>query len=294
MMKLEISGHSTAMYSTFWFIEPLGILFDCGDGAASFLGQRGRKVKHVICSHPDRDHLGGLFQFLQLNCHKGGPTVFYPKDSGSFPAIENFLNKFDSHISDHVNWRGLADGDRIELKPNYFLECYANRHVPHPEGSSGVDKSLSYSLIAERKKLKPELLGLSGPEIGALREEKGDDHIRNTVVETIMTYSGDTPLEPAEFWRNPKVLIHEATFLCRETAASRGQDVRHSVLDDVIEMATKIESLQQLVLGHFSCRYGKEEIADAITHSIAKHGLKIPVAWVAPGESSRKLVSIEL
>lgn len=61
---MKISGYSTALYSTFFFLEELGILFDCGDGAAAMLLGKSRKVKHIFISHADRDHLGGLLQFI--------------------------------------------------------------------------------------------------------------------------------------------------------------------------------------------------------------------------------------
>lgn len=289
-MNLEISGHSTALYSTYWLIEPLGLLFDCGDGAAAFLQQKGRKVKYIFCSHPDRDHLAGLLQFLQVNSRSGYPKIVYPVGSGSFPALHEFTEQFDPHKAGNCEWIGVSAGSQIEVKPNWVVECYANKHLPHHDGDAS-DKSLSYSLVNHRKKLKPEFSDLSGPEIGALCKEKGDDYIRETITETALTYSADTPIEPPEFWRDPKILIHEATFLSRETAASRNQEARHSVLDEVIAMAAKMPGLEQLVLGHFSCRYHKEGITEAIIESAQKHGIEIPVYAVCPGESRWKLFS---
>ncbi|MFT6399748.1 MAG: ribonuclease Z [Bradymonadia bacterium] len=44
MNPLTITAYSTALYSTWIFVDELGILFDCGDGAAAGLLQKGRKV----------------------------------------------------------------------------------------------------------------------------------------------------------------------------------------------------------------------------------------------------------
>ena len=47
-MKLTITGFSTALFSTWYFIEELGLLFDCGDGASAGLLQKTRKIKHIF------------------------------------------------------------------------------------------------------------------------------------------------------------------------------------------------------------------------------------------------------
>ncbi len=39
-MNLTITGYSTALFSTWYFIEELGILFDVGDGITSILLQK--------------------------------------------------------------------------------------------------------------------------------------------------------------------------------------------------------------------------------------------------------------
>ena len=97
-MKLTISGYSTALFSTWYFVEELGLLFDCGDGVVSNLLQKSRKTDNIFITHADRDHLTGLLQFNQLNARAGFPVIHYPKDCGSFPALEEFSKKFDPHI----------------------------------------------------------------------------------------------------------------------------------------------------------------------------------------------------
>ena len=281
-MDLEISGQSTALYSTFWMVEPYGILFDCGDGAASFLLQKGRSIRMIICSHPDRDHLAGLLQFLQLNSYPGGPVVYYPEGCGSFPALRDFIAKFDSHAGG-CEWRPIRHGDRIQIRKNCFVECYRNQHFP--QGPEDLARSLSFSLVEQRRKLKPELKDLAGEEIARLRGEVGEEGISEVIDETQLTYTADTPAEPPAFWRDPRILIHEATFLSREEATSRDEQPQHSVLDDVLKMASQMENLEALIVGHFSTRYERSEIESALRQGIREHGLQIPVYPVFPGEA---------
>ncbi len=98
-MQLTITGYSTALFSTWYFVEEWGILFDAGDGLISALLQKSRKIDHVFISHADRDHLTGLLQFNQLNARPGYPIIHYPKDSGSFPVLGEFSRKFDPQVA---------------------------------------------------------------------------------------------------------------------------------------------------------------------------------------------------
>src|ERR1700754_3773644 len=97
-MQLTITGYSTALFATWYFVEEWGVLFDAGDGIISALLQKSRKVDHVFISHADRDHLTGLLQFNQLNARPGFPVMHYPKDAGSFPVLEEFSKRFDQQV----------------------------------------------------------------------------------------------------------------------------------------------------------------------------------------------------
>jgi ribonuclease BN (tRNA processing enzyme) len=137
--------------------------------------------------------------------------------------------------------------------------------------------------------LKPQYAELSGPEIKELHETLGREAATDEHVETLLVYSADTPNEPATRWGKPSVLIHEATFLDRETAESREQEARHSILPEVLSMAAEMQPAA-LVLTHFSTRYGREAIKDAIVaHATALH-LRFPVHAVLPGEISRDIL----
>lgn len=89
-------------------MEELNLLFDAGDGILSGLLQKSRKIKYVFVSHPDRDHLNGLPQFVQFNARENFLIIYYPKDSGSFPAMKSFLEKFDPHVSS-IQCNGVED-----------------------------------------------------------------------------------------------------------------------------------------------------------------------------------------
>jgi len=286
-MHLTITGYSTALFSTWYFIEEWGILFDAGEGLISALLQKSRKIDQVFITHADRDHITGLLQFLQLNARPGLPNIHYPKDSGSFPALETFSKKFDPHVARTV-WTPITEGDEIAITKDLFIRPLRNGHVPVDQH---IIKSLGYLVVQSRKKLRPEFAHLSGQELRQLAEQQGRDSFSMAVRENILGYSGDTPVEDGAKWDNTKILIHEATFLdSGEPVKNREHGNKHSTLEEVMEMVSSIH-IEQLILGHFSSRYSPEDIDRAIMDQCEKYAINIPVRRLLPGVTTHDLLS---
>lgn len=284
-MNLNITSYSTALFSTWFFIEELGLLFDAGDGVMSGLLQKSRKIKQVFITHADRDHLNGLPQFFQLNAREGYPKIYFPNDSGSFPALKSFLRKFDPHLTGS-EWIPIKENMEFNIKGNLFVVSIRNGHVVVEEP---LTKSLSYKVIERRRKLKEEFLHLSGKEIAAISKEKGKEFLTNEFEETILGYSGDTPVENFERWENTNTLIHESTFLTKEDGLKNHSN-KHSTLEEVMEMVASIK-IERLILSHFSSRYSQEEIDKAILKNCKKYKIKIPVYRILPGVLHRNILS---
>lgn len=285
-MNLTISGYSTALFSTWYFVEELGLLFDCGDGITSTLLQKSRKIDNVFISHADRDHRTGLLQFNQLNARQGFPIIHYPKDCGSFPAIKDFSSKFDPHVSGTV-WKPIIDKDKIWIRKDIYLEAIKNGHVACAEDTY---KSLGYRVVRVKQKLKPEFVSLPPMEIKRTIEELGKEATHTNVETILLSYSGDTPCENFEYWNGSNVLIHEATFLGGADSGIHAHGNKHSILEDVIAAVSKI-SLQKLILGHFSSRYSNEEIDRKIIECCKRHHINIPVYRLLPGQAAINICS---
>lgn len=286
-MQLTITGYSTALFSTWYFIEEWGILFDAGEGLMSALLQKSRKIDHVFISHADRDHITGLLQFNQLNARPGYPIMYYPKDAGSFPALEAFSKKFDPHVA-RTTWTPVTEGDEIPIAKDLLVKPVRNGHVPV---DAHIIKSLGYTVVQTRKKLKPEFAHLSGQELRQLADQQGRDSFSMELRVNLLAYSGDTPVEDGAKWDNTEILIHEATFLDNgEPVKTRDYGNKHSCLEEVIEMVSSLH-IGQLILGHFSSRYSPEEIDRAIKDLCEKYAINIPVRRVLPGETVHDLLN---
>lgn len=286
-MNLTITGYSTAMFSTWYFVEELDILFDAGDGISAGLLQKARKIEHAFISHADRDHLTGLHQFAQLNSREGGPKIYYPKDSGSFPALESFTKKFDSHVNGSI-WVPLRDRDKVEVKSNRFVQAIRNNHVAIERG---IHKSFGYKVVEVKHKLNEELLKLSPSEIKQAIETKGKAQTHTEINKLLLVYSGDTPCENFEEWKGAEVLIHEATFLGGdEDKHIQTHGNKHSRLDEVLDAVSQ-SGVQKLILGHFSSRYSAVTIDTKIKELCQLFKITIPVYRVLPGETGKNILN---
>jgi ribonuclease Z len=273
-MHLALTASSSALFSTWFFVEEFGVLFDAGDGVSAALKQRSRKVKHIFVTHADRDHVAGLLQLHQLNARDGMPVIYYPRDCGSFPALKAFVEKFDPQ-SGPAAWRGLVPGDVVELGGNISVKAGHSDHVP---GSANQVKALMFTLSRGKKVLKDEYKKFSASQIAELKRTLGQAALTVCAGNDLLGYSGDSPTLDPRAWGNVRLLIHECTFLKAETAKRP-----HSNLTAVLEAAKGL-SLEALVLAHFSARYSRDEIIGAIGQVAGSLGLSFPVYAVIPGE----------
>ncbi len=283
---INVTGYSTARYGTWYFLEQYNILFDAGDGVVANLRGKCGKVRHIFLSHADRDHLGGLIQLYQTIAQSDNlPKFYYPRDSGSFPALRDFLHKFDPHLL-HCEWVAVEGGMHVEVAKNLYVRVAENDHIAVAQGLSREQvKSLDFSLVETRRKLKKEFHKLSGQEIGQLRNDKGEEHITEVHEHVLFGYSGDAPSFDAERWQGAEVLVHEATFIAPDDS-SRG----HCELGDVIRSAAQLD-LKALILGHISARYKEEEIKSAIVEVAEAVSVRFPIYVVYPGETVEDILS---
>ena len=275
---VTLRGASTALFSTWYMAEQWGVMFDCGDGASAALMHKARKVRHLFLSHADRDHVAGLLAFQQLY---GGPrlTIYYPRDSGSFPALAKFCRAFDPWI-EGTRWQPVDEGEAISIGAGLSVRARENSHM---RGIRPGIRSLSYFVERSTRKLNPEFRALSGPEIATLRQTRGAGAITSEHRSIALAYSADTGVLDDGRYDGAEILIHEATFIDRnDSSADDPTRFRHSVLDDVLAMAAAARP-GHLVLGHFSGRYGPAQIADAVREGAARHGLTVPLSLVVPG-----------
>lgn len=284
MDRLTITGYSTALFSTWIFIEEMRLLFDAGDGVMAGLMHKSGKIRHVAMSHADRDHVYGLMQVNHHCAHRGLEALFYPAEAGFFKGMREACYRFDRETTDGFPWVPTRPGDAFDLTPELGLRVVESNHIPV------FGKSVGYIVTRKFRKLKAEYVGLDQAALEKIGRERGSSFLTEPREEPLLGFSGDTGVMHPNQWRGCRVLIHEATFLREEEMELEREGYQHSLLRDVLAMAQQAE-VGRLLLIHFSSRYKAAEIEAAIREYAHDLDLTMPVSIIAPGRISHNALA---
>jgi len=290
-------GHSKALYSTWIFYKPDHVLVDCGEGAATHLGNGGFAVERVLLTHGHIDHISGLPSLLWSRAAGMGDTqkplaIYHPRDDMFVADMQTYLERTASRLPFALRWISLEAGASFELtKPASADEpaqhaprrgrrvvTFATQHVPGR-------LTLGYKIVETRQRLKPEYAALSQEQIRARARAEGRDGVRALMEEyeaTLVAVGGDgLPLDPATV-QGCELLLHEATLL----DAKERKHQWHSTLDEAVWVAAAVGP-KALVLYHVSGRYQAGEIASAACRSAMHYGIRFPIWYLYRDRLSR-------
>lgn len=244
-----LEGRSRAGHETFFRIRDLGVALDIGR-CPDLLVPMG----HVFITHAHLDHAAGMAFWAGQRRLQGlrGGTLYVPAevadDVRALFAIQRRLadRDFDVEI------RGLAAGDEVRFGRSHVARAY---DAPHRVAAR------AYEFIEVRHHLREEFAGRE--DVGWLRRDgvQVDEEYRSP----LLFYTGDTDrgiFESTPELFKTEVLIVECSFV-KEGHQERAATYRHIHLDDIADYASRFEN-QLLVLSHFSRRYSRTEIRDAV------------------------------
>jgi ribonuclease Z len=244
--SFEIIGYSVAGEETVVAIPSLDVCFDVGRAPQQVI-----PINHVLLTHGHMDHSAGIAYYLsQRNfCGLKAGTAIVPANLAD--VIADLLRTWEKLDGQRIpaNIVPMKPGDEYEIKPGLFARSFATRHT------SG---SLGYTIIEKRKKLRPELLSMTGRQLVELKA-KGEaiDYI---VEMPLVSYFGDTSY--LDFWKNPsiaqsKVLIIECTFFVEEHT-ERAEAGRHMHVSELAGLIGKMQN-EQVIVTHLTQRTGAGE-----------------------------------
>ena len=132
---------------------------------------------------------------------------------------------------------------------------------------------MGYGLISIREKLKPELVGIPGPELVEMK--KRGEEIQYRVEVPLVVYLGDTTAgrvfdEPDV--QNAEILITECTFYDAEHKA-KAKAGRHLHVDQFAEIVPKLKN-KHIVLTHVSRRTSVRRAKHVLRKKIGDEAMK--------------------
>ena len=245
----SVRGISVGGVYTSLAVPELGIVFDAGASPRSSCA-----IDTILLSHGHADHIGALPAFLGIRALFGKtrpPRVVMPAEivedlTGALAALSR-LQRFPLEI-DAI---GMEPGDELTLHRDLRIRAVRTFH-PVP--------SLAYIVVRRISKLRPDLLGLTGPEIAARRRSGEDVAEHEDRLE--LAYATDTlasVLDHAPDLLAAKTLIMECTFLDERKTLEAARAGCHIHLNEVIERADQFAN-ERIVLMHFSQLYRPDEI----------------------------------
>ena len=264
---LTIAGFSISGLATYIQVPELDVCFDMGECPLSALS-----INHVFLTHAHGDHARCLPRHWQLRRMVGNdrpaayflPEVIRAGCEGWIRAEAAFEGVPDESVETPA-FHGLAGDDALLPLP-YRKDLRVRAFPVHHSVPS-----LGYTILAHKKKLKPEYRELPGAEIARLR--KSGTEVQVDVDDPLLTFIGDctgaTLLEQAHIWASPVVIL-EATFLDageQELAIAKAHT-------HVLEIAAALETLDErvacrhIVLKHFSMKYTREQVLALVAASI--------------------------
>jgi ribonuclease Z len=246
-------------------------LIDCGEGTQIQLRKNNIKIQrisHIFISHLHGDHylgLLGLLQTMHLLGRQTKLTLICPTELKDIIDLQNkhsqttIVYEIEYIFTDPKQAQTVWEDDKIEVKSfplRHRINCtgFLFKEKPHLKNIS-KEKLKEFDVhLSEINKLR---LGLDAVN------EKGKLIANDKVTlpaqpQRSYAYCSDTNYyeDIIEHIKGVDLLYHEATFL--EAELERAKKTFHSTAKQAAAIALKAE-VKQLLLGHFSARYGNTD-----------------------------------
>jgi ribonuclease Z len=253
---LTIEGYSRAAVQTYWRVPELKIGFDLGAQPWSFMA-----TSTWFVSHTHLDHLAALPVYVARRrmMKMEPPTIYLP--SGAIESVERILKLF-TRLD-----RGRMPCQLLPIEPGVEIEL-SREHVVTVSETRHTIPSLGFVVWERRRKLKPEYVPLSGPQIRDLRLSGTDVTEERRVPR--FAYLGDSApqgLDDCPAMYEAQVIVLEMTFVAPSHRKDKIHKFGHMHLDDIVQRRDRFHN-ELIIASHFSTRYNSKRIREIVERTI--------------------------
>ncbi len=253
---LDIIGYSVAGEETVVAMPQLDVCFDIGKAPDQII-----PINHVLLTHGHIDHSAGIAYYLSHRnfCGQKPGTILTPENLlGPIKDIINSWGKLDGNQIP-VKLVGVKPGDEYQIKPNLFTRVFPTKH------SRG---SVGYTVIEQRKKLKPEYAKLHAQELVELK--KKGVQIDDPKEIPLVTYLGDTryvDFSQLGYIADSRIMIAECTFFADEHI-ERADAGRHMHIDEFVRLISRLDN-EHIIITHMTQRTGINDIRKILRQKLS-------------------------
>jgi ribonuclease Z len=277
---MKIYAYSKALYSTWFYLEPLRLLLDAGEGLNAALEGRLLGFRDIVISHSHTDHFTGLQNILVTRLREMEVAeqpilplqIIFPEDSDTLWRYFDYLKLVTHRWDELLTLVPTRPGQHLPLqgvRGMYLSVLEADHHVYK-------QTALAFRVEKERWALKPEWEGKPQQDINRAIGKEGRAAVAERGFQPLIHYSADTRVLYHEINQGIPLMIHEATFIEPHPQTS------HASLEEVVELFLA-QQPQQLLLFHLSTRYEFKEFTDRLEALIPDAAMRERISIVRPG-----------
>lgn len=255
---VKLVGYSVAGEEAVIALPEHNVCFDVGRAPREIIS-----IDNVCLTHGHMDHAAGVAYYFSQRGFVDLPAGQLIVHRGLAQALQRLMDVWSDIERNPSLFKinGVVHLEEVELRRGLFVRAFTTNHT---------DTSLGFSLIERRHKLKPELIGKTGPELVELKKQGIAIEDETEVV--LATYTGDTALGrflELDFVKRSQVLLVECTFF-DDDHRSRARAGRHIHADDVPKVCAAVPDAQ-IVLTHVTRRTDMRSAKRVLQKVVSSH-----------------------